>query len=94
MSESGRSSAGDYDISHPVVESIVARLLEHPNVLGARMMGGGEGGSLIAIVSNGADAAVQQNIAAITNQDLPTGAAARQVFAFEFAEGASIVPVA
>ncbi|MEJ7761210.1 MAG: galactokinase family protein [Thermomicrobiales bacterium] len=50
MSESGRSSAGDYDVSHPRVEELVALLLRQPGVAGARMMGGGGGGSVLALV--------------------------------------------
>lgn len=50
MVASGRSSALDYEISHPVVEDLVACCLEAPGVLGARMMGGGEGGSVLALI--------------------------------------------
>lgn len=51
MTESGRSSAGDYDVSHPRVEELVGEILATPNVLGARMMGGGGGGSVLALLS-------------------------------------------
>ncbi|CAA9546333.1 MAG: Galactokinase [uncultured Thermomicrobiales bacterium] len=50
MSESGRSSASDYDVSHPQVEELVAEITGQPGVLGARMMGGGGGGSVLALV--------------------------------------------
>lgn len=50
MTASGRSSATNYEISHPVVEELVSRLLEQPGVLGARMMGGGEGGPALALI--------------------------------------------
>ncbi|MDQ3512928.1 MAG: hypothetical protein M3462_04570 [Chloroflexota bacterium] len=50
MTESGRSSAGDYDVSHPRVEELVALLHRQPGVAGARMMGGGGGGSALALV--------------------------------------------
>ncbi|MBX3069844.1 MAG: hypothetical protein KF883_05035 [Thermomicrobiales bacterium] len=93
MTESGRSSAGDYEISHPVVESIVERLLGLPEVLGARMMGGGEGGSLIAIVQNGSDPSVRERILQSANSDLAGGAPSRQVFAFSFAAGATVGPL-
>ncbi len=52
MTESGRSSASDYDVSHPRVEELVALLLRQPGVAGARMMGGGGGGSVLALVRN------------------------------------------
>lgn len=52
MTQSGRSSATDYEISHPVVEELVAALIAMPGVLGARMMGGGEGGPALALLDN------------------------------------------
>jgi galactokinase len=54
MSASGQSSAGDYEISHPVVEELVADLIAMPGVLGARMMGGGEGGPALALIDGDA----------------------------------------
>lgn len=50
MTASGRSSATDYDISHPRVEELVGDLRALPGVLGARMMGGGEGGPALALL--------------------------------------------
>jgi galactokinase len=50
MTESGRSSATLYEISHPEVEDLVAVALQQPGVLGARMMGGGEGGAVLALL--------------------------------------------
>jgi galactokinase len=50
MTESGRSSARLYEISHPEVEELVAVALQQPGVLGARMMGGGEGGAVLALL--------------------------------------------
>lgn len=50
MRESGQSSAISYDISHPVVEQLVAIMNSLPGVLGARMMGGGEGGPALALI--------------------------------------------
>ncbi len=54
MTASGRSSAGLYDISHPLVEELVANLLDLPGVAGARMMGGGEGGPALALIQSAA----------------------------------------
>jgi galactokinase len=59
MTASGRSSASDYEISHPVVENLVAELLRQPGVLGARMMGGGEGGPALALLHRDAVDAVR-----------------------------------
>ncbi len=50
MTESGHSSATLYEISHPEVEDLVATALRQPGVLGARMMGGGEGGAVLALL--------------------------------------------
>jgi galactokinase len=50
MTASGRSSATLYEISHPRVEELVAESLTVEGVLGARMMGGGEGGSALALM--------------------------------------------
>jgi len=50
MHASGASSAGDYAISHPKVEALVAVMATVPGVAGARMMGGGEGGSALALL--------------------------------------------
>lgn len=50
MNESGRSSASDYEISHRDVEQLVYLLRKQEGVLGARMMGGGEGGPALALL--------------------------------------------
>lgn len=50
MNASGRSSASDYAISHPRVEALVETMQSVPGVVGARMMGGGEGGSTLALL--------------------------------------------
>jgi galactokinase len=50
MTASGRSSATDYAISHPRVEELVAEALGVEGVLGARMMGGGEGGAVLVLL--------------------------------------------
>jgi galactokinase len=50
MTASGRSSSLDYEISHPLVDELVSETLAVDGVLGARMMGGGEGGPALALV--------------------------------------------
>lgn len=50
MDQSGRSSAVDYDISDPVVEELVSHIRQQPGVLGARMMGGGNGGPALVLM--------------------------------------------
>jgi galactokinase len=51
MTASGRSSATLYEISHPRVEELVAMALGMDGVLGARMMGGGEGGAALILLA-------------------------------------------
>ena len=51
MTASGRSSATLYEISHPRVEELVAEALTVEGVLGARMMGGGEGGAALILLA-------------------------------------------
>lgn len=54
MTASGHSSATLYEISHPRVEELVAEALTVAGTLGARMMGGGEGGAALALISRDA----------------------------------------
>ena len=54
MTASGHSSATLYEISHPRVEELVAEALTVDGVLGARMMGGGEGGSALMLLARDA----------------------------------------
>lgn len=62
MTESGRSSDVNYNISHPRVEEMVAETLTVPRVLGARMMGGGQGGSALALLRKDAVTAVEETL--------------------------------
>lgn len=50
MNASGASSAGDYSISHPRVEDLVELAKSVDGVVGARMMGGGEGGAALVLL--------------------------------------------
>jgi galactokinase len=54
MTASGRSSATLYKISHPDGEELVADALQVDGVLGARMMGGGEGGTALVLLPRSA----------------------------------------
>jgi galactokinase len=62
MTASGRSSAIDYEISHPKVEELVAIANTVPGVAGARMMGGGEGGIALILVERTAVSAMRQKL--------------------------------
>jgi galactokinase len=63
MTASGRSSAIDYEISHPRVEELVALSLEVEGVLGARMMGGGEGGTALILANKASIPKLEQRLA-------------------------------
>lgn len=62
MDESGASSAGDYDISHPTVEELVAHIRAQDGVLGARMMGGGNGGPALVLLHQDALDSVRESL--------------------------------
>jgi galactokinase len=62
MNASGESSARDYEISHPRVEALVHLLREQDGVLGARMMGGGEGGPALALLHRDAVSPVSNTL--------------------------------
>lgn len=54
MSESHRSLAGDFEVSTPDLDDLVAELGMRPGVLGARMTGAGFGGCVVALGRPGA----------------------------------------
>lgn len=62
MNESGESSARLYDISHPAVETVVAAARGARGVHGARMMGGGDGGSAIVLAERDAVSLLQARL--------------------------------
>jgi galactokinase len=91
MTESGRSSAIDYEISHPKVEELVAESLQVDGVLGARMMGGGEGGTALILLPEAVVPALRQRLSAgfyAQNGDRDADAA---VHVFAFAPGAQTI---
>lgn len=92
MTESGRSSATLYEISHPAVEDLVAEALQVEGVLGARMMGGGEGGVALMLLPASRVAALE---AALRNGYYQSRAIASQqglLHVCSFAPGATLVP--
>ncbi|MFO0603438.1 MAG: galactokinase [Polyangiales bacterium] len=54
MNDGHRSMRDDYEASHPAVDRLVERAQAHPGTLGARITGGGFGGSVVALVRAGA----------------------------------------
>lgn len=94
MTASGRSSAGDYAISHPRVEELVAAALAVDGVLGARMMGGGEGGTALILLPRHRVPALEQSLR--TGYYRRHGMADRRdlVHVCAFAPGAASTPIA
>lgn len=55
LAEGHRSLSEDFEVSTPIVDEIQARVSAMPGVYGARMVGGGFGGSLVALVEPGTE---------------------------------------
>ena len=55
MDESHASLAGDFEVSTPALDDLVAALRATPGVLGARLTGAGFGGCAVALVRPGSD---------------------------------------
>jgi galactokinase len=87
MNASGISSAGDYEISHPQVEALVAAMREVPGVVGARMMGGGEGGSTLALLRTDALDDLREAVSRFCDDR----AAASSIVPLSFAPGARLL---
>jgi galactokinase len=52
---SHRSLRDDFEVSTPAVDALVERASEAPGCLGARIMGAGFGGSILALLETGAE---------------------------------------
>jgi galactokinase len=63
------SQRDDYECSVPEVDRLVALAQAEPAVLGARLTGGGFGGSIVALVRAGEGAAVAARVADAYSQD-------------------------
>lgn len=64
MNASHASLQGDYQVSHPQVDVLVALLQAAPGVYGARMTGAGFGGAVVALVVGGQAAQVAGGVLA------------------------------
>ena len=54
MAASHASNRDDFEASTPVVDALVDRLTATPGVFGARLVGGGFGGCVVALTEPGA----------------------------------------
>jgi len=61
--DSHRSLREDFEVSTPAVDALVQALLDEPGVLGARMTGGGFGGSVVAATRAGTATRVAERAA-------------------------------
>ena len=64
MNASHASLQGDYQVSHPQVDVLVALLQAHPQAYGARMTGAGFGGAVVALVQEDQAAQVAAEVLA------------------------------
>lgn len=78
INQSHASLSRDMEVSHPQVDRLAALAQADPGVLGARMMGGGFGGCVLALTSRDAADAVEQRIVGAWRQ-----AIGRDVFSFQ-----------
>jgi galactokinase len=55
----------DFEVSTPVVDGIVERAWQAPGCLGARIMGAGFGGSILALLERGAEAGFEEALSGV-----------------------------
>jgi len=91
MTESGRSSATLYEISHPRVEELAAAARDVTGVLGARMMGGGEGGSVLILLPRGSVDALRESLVSGYYRRYDMADREGRVHICAFAPGAAVV---
>lgn len=91
MTASGRSSATLYEISHPLVEELVADALQVNGVLGARMMGGGEGGVALVLLQRFAVPELEATLQSGYFQRHPLTSSGPHLHVCAFAPGALLI---
>jgi len=88
MRESHRSLRDDYDVSCPELNAVVDILADRPGVHGCRMVGGGWGGSVAALVEPDATAGVS---AAVEREYREQTGIEADAYVFETADGLRVV---
>ena len=63
MNDSHRSMRDDFEVSTPEIDALVALAQQQPDVFGARMTGGGFGGSVVTLVARGAAREIAELVA-------------------------------
>jgi galactokinase len=79
LKESHRSLRDDFEVSTPHVDALVEKAWEAPGCFGARIMGAGFGGSILALIERGSETAL-------------TAAVGRPVIVCSTADGAFVRP--
>lgn len=69
--ESHRSMRDDFEVSLPAIDLLVALARRHPEVLGARLTGGGFGGAVVILTAQAHTAAVALDVVAAYSAILP-----------------------
>ncbi len=62
LTQCHKSLSENYEVSTPEIDFLVASLIQTPNVYGARMIGGGFGGSVLALVNKNQSQTVLRQI--------------------------------
>ena len=75
MNESHISQRDDYEVSIPAIDTLVAIAQGLPGVLGARLTGGGFGGSIVALAPSGSGVEIGKKI--VQEYSVKTGVQAR-----------------
>ncbi|MDQ6772179.1 MAG: galactokinase [Candidatus Dormibacteraeota bacterium] len=65
LTESHVSLRDDFEVSTPAVDAVVERAWAAPGCLGARIMGAGFGGSILALVEAGAEAGFEASLSGV-----------------------------
>jgi galactokinase len=66
LKASHRSLRDDFEVSTPEVDTLVERIWAVPGCLGARIMGAGFGGSVLALLEAGSEDGLRQALAGVT----------------------------
>lgn len=69
--QSHKSMRDDYEVSVPAIDLLVDLASQEPGVYGARLTGGGFGGSIVALVHTGAGAEIGEKIAQAYSARMP-----------------------
>ena len=90
LSASHRSLRDDFEVSTPEIDALVEALAVEPDILGARITGGGFGGAVLALAKLGTGRAAAQRALARTSAE--AGAGDVLVFSSAWSAGPTMAP--